>query len=183
MTPEYVEKLKNKILDWSLVTLNPSIPIDFILNTPHFPWDFENLSGRNDISLEIIEDNQYIYWDWTEIIPHNENIPIEFLKNVNKNMFPDNDKYFIKFNNKLSIDDLEWLDNEIVYSRFEGPISLFNGNCIIKDENDYQRFLKAIIKIQISFQTCYWFPQYKVCRDRLLREYNYYANGVFNGLA
>ena len=171
MTPEYIVKLKNKLLGWNLLTLNPSVPIDFIMNTPHFFWNYENLSSREDITLEIMETYHYLCWDWSKIIQNSKNIPISFLKNVNQNTFGD-DKSCIRFNHNLSVNDLEWLDDKICSSNFEGEISLFNGGCIIKNEEDYQKFLNALKKIQIAFQNCYWFPQYKVCRDRLIREYN-----------
>jgi hypothetical protein len=176
MTTKYVFILRKKIMNWGALTLNESIPISFILDTPQFYWDYDLLSQRKDLTIEIIEKHSEIKWNWINICINSESIPISFLKNfVNKtDFFPNRFEKFncltlLKYNQNLSVDDLSWIPEALTNSNFEGGVCIFNK--LINSEKEYKIFLDSLIFIQNAFMKCYWFPEYKICRNRLKREF------------
>jgi hypothetical protein len=51
--------------------------MEFIERHPGKPWDWSYISAY--ITMEVIEENQYILWDWNEV-SRNSNITISFIE-------------------------------------------------------------------------------------------------------
>jgi hypothetical protein len=56
------------LINWSLLSRNTRIELDFIEATPYLNWDYYWMSERNDLTWEIIEKNGN--WNWRNLTFH-----------------------------------------------------------------------------------------------------------------
>ena len=80
-TLEYLlEKYPNKPWDWSYITANSNITIDFIEKHMDKPWDWDWISRNPNITMEFIEKHPDKPWNWWAI-SNNQNIKIDIMEN------------------------------------------------------------------------------------------------------
>lgn len=138
---------------------NPGISVDFILRNPQLRWDPTYVSSRDDITKEHILTYPDFPWDWGKI---------SSAKSIDKNFLRThpltNMDCFYSGHCGLTIDEVEHLPPwKISSNMLEGTI---------EEKADYLRRYHAVRKIGNAFYTCYWFPEYAFCRERLNKRYN-----------
>ena len=133
---------KNILWDWSQISINPNITWDIFKNNRDFPWYWPNLSRNPNITWEIIESNLDYPWYWPHV-SQNPNITWDIIK-------ANPDKPWV----------IHWISKNH---------NLFKLN--IKSVEKIAREYFAKKKIARYLRECISNPAYKVCRDRLTREF------------
>ena len=87
-TDEYCQFGNN---EWSALSMNQNISLEFIRKNIDKPWDWYNLTINNSITMEFIEEYPDKPWDYTHLI-YNQNLTYEF---------------FIEYLNKIDVSNLD----------------------------------------------------------------------------
>ena len=82
LTPKYL-KIFNKRFDlyychWSYLSKNLNLSIKFILETPWYNWDYNEVALRPDLTLEIIKKYPHVEWNYY-YLSRNPNITMDYV--------------------------------------------------------------------------------------------------------
>jgi hypothetical protein len=185
VTEEILIDYKDKPWNYTNLSQNKNISKEFVLNNPDKAWNYNILAYNNIIIMDKIT-------DWNTVI-HNTKLPLEFMKenidlftteqhwqqlSMNKNM---NFDFVLEYKDKplnwFQISYSNCITYEIVNNNRHLP---WNWNSLSTNQNmldiEVEFKLKArehiaAYKILQYWLRAYYNPEYLICQQRLLREF------------
>lgn len=52
------------LFDWTSLTKNPNVSVEFIENNKHYPWNLNVLTNNKTLTLDLVKREPGISWDW-----------------------------------------------------------------------------------------------------------------------
>lgn len=173
---------------WIGLSKNPNITIDFIRDYKD-KLDFNLLSSNKAVKAEDIINNQDLRW--TEAVINNPNVNLEVIKMYiprkirNDELFDIAKSQNIKPGELLSLDSLQKQNMNVIKK-----IYILNPNTSLSDIRQWKiritdmrhnklygeirkifYTIDRVERIEDQFLECYYNPQYKFCRKRVMRQY------------
>jgi hypothetical protein len=153
------EEIKKSKRLQSNLTENLSISIDFILSHPEYPWNYELVQYRDDLSVQDIEKYPDFFRNYMKMVSCCKNIDKNFLlQNPATNL-----KNFYRWHHGLTLKDVMHLKVDDICS------NLLQGTD--EDRISFYRAYFAVKKIERAFLKCYWSTEYVWGRKRIEKEY------------
>jgi hypothetical protein len=129
--------------NWYHLSKNPNITWDIIQSNPNLPWNWDSVSSNNNITWDIIKSNPNLHWNFRYFC---------YNPNITSNIIEENP-------------DNPWdIYNTPAYYNIRLTLPMPN---IIQIAQQYF----AACRIQRAFKEAYYNPNYKICRNRLQREF------------
>ena len=83
LTPELLDHIisigEEHQLNWYDVSRNPSIPIEYVTDNLHLPWNWDGLICNPNVTMKFIEDHPKLPWN-LKFVSENPNITEEFIE-------------------------------------------------------------------------------------------------------
>ena len=151
---------------WWCLSINPNITWDIVQANPNKPWDWRCLSWNPNITWDIVQANPDKPWRWMSL-SSNPNITWDIVR-----ANPDKDWDWGALSNNPQV---TW---DVVQANLDKPwgwsVLSLNSNVLryplAEIERNAWRFIAAW-RIQRAFKKAYSNPEYKMCCDRLMREF------------
>jgi len=155
--------------DWHALSYNENITWDIVQANPdpEPPWDWGALSKNKCVTWEIIQRHPEKPWNWLDI-SENPNITWDIVQaNIDKRW----NFYALTHNPNITWDIVQANPDYPWDKSFVRP---YQEHLLTLPPLEVERTILRIIaarKIQRAFKEAYCNPDYKLCRDRLRREF------------
>lgn len=172
LTFDYICRYVNEDWDWTNITMHKNIHIEHILMSPYLPWDWKVLHYNPNIIGRLSQPTQHTQ----PIFPVSDSIWMTEpeLEKIVQDVHPFNcskvtcnpNMTYHFFKKHLYHKFKNWSSNWSQLSRNQGL--LFSTSDAIKLCTEYF----AAQKIQKAWKKCITDPDFKLCRQRLVNEFN-----------
>ena len=168
---KFIENNIDKSWNWGLLSSNPNITFDIVLDYPNKPWDWRQLSRNQNITFDMIQSHPEKPWNWGWL-SSNPNITFDIvLAHPNKSW----NWYGLSRNSNIAFD--------IVLAHPEKPWDWggLSQNIFSKAKKNfvnkrYKEYLSAY-RIQQYWNRAISIPANPICQRKIKRDYQTYVGG------
>jgi len=158
--------------DWESLSYNDNITWDIVQAHPDEPWDWSALSKNKCVTWEIVQKHPEKPWYWRDI-SQNPNITWEIVQaNLDKNW----DFYKLTYHPNITWDIVQANPNHEWDDSFVRP---YQEHLLTLPTQEVEMTIRRIIAartIQRAIVEAFCNPAYKLCRNRLNREFESIGN-------
>lgn len=95
--------------NWSVLSENPCITMDYVRNHPEIPWNYRSMSRNVNLTWSFVKHRQGKHWDWHYLGQHK----CVFLRYVTSNPYIPWDGFRLGMNPNLSLDEA-WYNRNLL---------------------------------------------------------------------